>query len=136
MSGGSPACMWSARAPGRSCVPSQSTIAPVSFSQADLTVSKLSNSGPLHRPRTWTCAPPRPCEAVLVAPAVTVVVAVAGAECHLSPSSRATRAATSIARPAIRVAVGRTITSDLGTLSAYRPDRICRTGPMKSPCGR
>jgi len=41
------------------CVASQSTVAPVSRSHADLTVMKLSSSGPLHMPSTRTCAPLR-----------------------------------------------------------------------------
>ena len=40
---------------GRSRAPCHSTVPPVFCSQADLTVTKLSNSGPLHRPRTRTC---------------------------------------------------------------------------------
>ena len=104
MSGGSPACLSAARAPGRSVVASQSTVPPVSSSQADLTASKLSNSGPLQRPRTWTWAPPRPCGAVLAAPADADVVAVAVAGgVAVEPEQPPTKAATSITRPAVRI---------------------------------
>ena len=54
---------WAVQRAGQVSRPSQSTIPPVSSSQADLTASKLSNSGPLHRPRTRTCAPSRSAEA-------------------------------------------------------------------------
>src|SRR6187551_336082 len=95
-------------APARSSVASQSTIAPVSFSQTDLTASKLSNSGPLHRPRTRTCSPWRPCEAELVAHAVTVAVVVAGAGGEPSELEQLTaRAVTSMRRPATRLGFGR-----------------------------
>src|SRR5258705_13136472 len=126
MSGGSPACRWAVRARVMSFVPCQSTMAPDAFSQADATAWKLSSSGPLHRPRTWTWAPAMLSESVLVATAETDAVAEALAVGADDPSERehpAARMAPSRTMPTIRVACGRWV-----TVTAYRPET--RPGPM------
>jgi hypothetical protein len=66
---------------------------------------------------------------MLVALAVTVAVAAAvGGGEPSEPEQLAAKATTSMARPVIRVALERMVTSDLDTVPAYRQDPVCRTG--------